>query len=316
MLKLFSIKKMTKKIKYFFLRKKYFPSNVIITASHGSYKIPISVFSKLSLEYQMSPRLLLNFSDYGTSYLVKEVPEKQKIIPRYGRLVGDPNRDKKSSDIIRFYDFGGNPIFSRKFEKRITTSWFHTFWLHKILKLSYKPFYDDVLKKIETTVQDPKNKGKPIILIDIHDTGNLLLGAKKSQDRLRKENRKMPQIIIANAPDEQTGENCFGTAPEYIMDFLQESFCEKCDFPRKDVKINHLFYGGHVTRFLGNPWKQRRVRKVLHGHPIYTIQIEFNRGLYMHESTQKPRRAEIKKIRNALMETIYELEDVIIPIEE
>lgn len=303
-------------LKEFLLGKKRFPSNFIITAAHGSFKIPLSVFPKLSAYYQTSPRLLLNFSDYGTKYLLEHVPSEQKIVPRYGRLIGDPNRKKNAKDIIRFRDFGGHRIFSDKFEKRLTESWFHTFWLRKILKLSYYPFYEKVFKSIEQACKNPKNEKKPIILIDIHDTGNLILGPVKSKDLIREDHLRMPKVILSNAPDEPTGENCLGTAPDYLMEILQEALAQKLGLNKKEVKINYLFKGGNITRFFGNPYGNERLKKILKNKKIYTIQLEFDRALYMDESTQRPIRWKVKSVRNTLMETFREMESQIISMSE
>ncbi len=303
-------------LKEFFWGKKNFPSNIIVTAAHGSYKIPLSIFPKLSSYYKTSPRLLLNFSDYGTKYLIENVPSTQKVIPRYGRLIGDANRAKDSDELIRFKDFGGNRIFSEKFEKRLTTSWFHSFWLNKILKLSYKPFYEDVFQAIKLVIENEKNDGKPIFLVDVHDTGNLILGTTKKNDRKRKGLFKMPKIVISSAPDEQIDEDCFGTAPDYLTEIFQESLTTKLGLEKNDVKINHLFYGGNVIRFFGNPSKNKQLKKMLGDRKIYTIQIEFNRGLYMKEESQRPIKWKVKSIRNALMETLRELEESIINVEK
>lgn len=303
-------------LKELFLGKRNFPSNFIITASHGSFKIPLSVFPKLSAYYQTSPRILLNFSDYGTKYLLEHLPPEQKIVPRYGRLIGDPNRKKNAKDIIRFRDFGGHRIFSEKFEKRLTESWFHTFWLRKILKLSYYPFYEKTFKAIEKACKNSKNEGKPIILIDIHDTGNLILGPLKAQDVAREAHLKMPKVILSNAPDEKTGENCFGTAPDYLMEIFQETLTQKLGFKTQEIKINYLFKGGNITRFFGNPYQNERLKKILKNKRIYTIQLEFDRALYMNEHTQRPIRWKVKSVRNALMETFREMESQIISMSE
>ena len=293
-------------VKHFFLGKKNFPSNIIITAAHGSYKIPLSIFPKLSSYYQTSPRLLLNFSDYGTKYLLEDVPPEHQVIPQYGR-VGDPNRANDAPDVIRFNDFGGNSIFSEKFEKQLTTSWFQNFWLGKVLKLSYRPFYEKVFNTIERLLALPENHGKPLLLIDVHDTGNLILGATKKQDRAREGLFRMPKVIISNAPDEQTGDESFGTAPSYLMEIFQESLAEKLGFEVSDVKVNELFYGGNVTRSFGNPLKNDRLRKMLGGRKLYTLQLEFDRGLYMNETTQRPVRWKVKSVRSAFMESVREL---------
>ncbi len=302
------------KLKKLIWKKKHFPKNIIVTATHGSFKIPLSIFPKLSPYYQTSPRLLLNFSDYGTKYLIEDVPTDQKVIPQYGRLIGDPNRAKNSPDLIRFKDFGGNCIFSEKFEKRLTTSWFHSFWLNKILKLSYHPYYKSIFKTIERTIKKVENKDRPILLVDVHDTGNLILGPTKSKDRKRVGLFQMPKVIISNAPDEEVENGCFGTAPDYLMEIFQETLARKLKFEREDVKVNHLFYGGNIIRTFGNTQKNEKLRKLLNGKKIYTIQVEFDRGLYINESTQRPIRKKVKQVQKALMETLIELESSIIAV--
>jgi len=295
-------------IKHFFCGKTYFPSNFIITSAHGSFKIPSAFHKILDPTYRINPRLLLNFSDYGTKYLIDKVPENQRIIPKYGRLVGDPNRAKDAPDILRFYDFNGNKIFTEKFEQSMTSSWFHSFWLHRVLKLSYYPFYAEVYRTIEKLTLNKENDNKPILLIDIHDTGNLLLGATPSQDKIREDHLKVPKIIISNAPDEEVADGIYSTCPMPIMEIFQKLLTKKLGVPPEEVKINHLFKGGKVTRTFGNPSKNKKLRKILKGKHIYTIQLEFDRGLYMNETTQQPINWRIKSVRSALMESLHELE--------
>ncbi len=296
-----------------FFKKVPFPSNVIVTATHGSYKIPLSIFPKLSPYYQTSPRLLLNFSDYGTKYLVEDVPSDQKVIPAYGRLIGDPNRSKDSEEIIRFKDFGGNAIFSEKFTKRLTTSWFHSFWLNKILKLSYHPYYKNILETIKL-VSEKAEKDRPILLIDVHDTGNLLLGPTKKQDRKRKLEEKMPKVVLSNAPDEEITKGCFATAPDYLMEAFQELLAEKLEFKAHNVRINHVFLGGNIIRHFGNTDKNEKLQKALNGRQIYAIQVEFDRGIYMNEQTQRPIKNKIRLTKKALMAAIIELEKNLISV--
>ena len=98
-------------IKQWFKGKNKFPSNVIVTSPHGSSKVPLSVFAYLRPDYQTSSRLLLNFSDYGTKYLLENIPLNQQVVANYGRIVGDANRKRDEEDVIRFEDFNGVPIF-------------------------------------------------------------------------------------------------------------------------------------------------------------------------------------------------------------
>lgn len=287
-----------------------FPTNVVVTSPHGSSKVPLSVFPYLRAEYQTSPRLLLNFSDYGTKYLLENVPLNQQVVARYGRIVGDVNRTRDAEDVIRFEDFNGVPIFREKFQKRLTTSWLRPFWLRKLLLLSYEPFYRDVFSVIDRMCKDPANEGKPIVLLDIHDTGNRLLGATWRKDKSRRK-KKMPPVVLSNAPDLEVQEGRFGTAPEaFLLDF-REKLADKLGLEEKEIEINSIFKGANVIRYFGNPQANRRLRKILKGKEIMTIQVEFDRALYLDEVTQRPIGWKVNSVRNCLMETIEELCEVL-----
>lgn len=281
---------------------KKFPSNVLVTAPHGSAKVPLRIFHHLSFYYQTSPRLLLNFSDYGTKYLIEDVPDDQKVIPKYGRLVGDPNRASDADDIVRFEDFGGNRVFRKRFEHRIQESLIRFFWRTKLLNYSYKPFYKDVYKAIERMAQNPENEGKPLVLIDLHDTGNRILGPRQKEDRLRK--NKIPTAVISNAPDAETEEGQFGTAPEYFMKAFAETLAEELEVSPSEVKQNHIFQGGNIIRTFGNVLENSKLEKVLNGKKIFAIQLEFNRALYLNEVNQRPYPGKMRRVRRALMRTI------------
>lgn len=289
--------------------KKKFPKNVVVTAAHGSSKIPWSVFPYLQTHYQISPRLLLNFSDYGTKHLIAQVPSSQRVVAKYGRIIGDPNRARDSEEIVRFKDFGGMKIFREKFEKRLTKSWFRRFWLKKLLNLSYWPFYKDTFKSIEEAVKNSEDTAKPIILIDVHDTGNRILGKTMRQDRQRKKGR-MPKIVISNAPDERTGEEQFGTAPEFFLSAFKNKLSQKLGLDEDEIQLNDPYTGGHVVRFFGNPFSNRRLRRVLKGRKIFAIQLEFDRAMYLNEVTQRPIWWKVHSVRNSFVSVIEEMEGV------
>ena len=295
-------------LKQFIKGEKKFPKNVVVTAAHGSSRIPWSVFPFLRTHYQLSPRLLLNFSDYGTKHLIDQVPSDQKVIPKYGRIIGDPNRSRDSDEIVRFEDFGGMKIFRDKFEERLTKSWFRRFWLKRLLNLSYWPFYKDTFRALEKVVKNTQDPEKPIIFIDVHDTGNRILGKTMREDRQRKKGR-MPKIVVSNAPDEQTGEDAFGTAPDSFLLTFKDKLVQKLGLEDDDVQINDPFKGGHVVRFFGNPHKNRQLRKILKGHKIFAIQLEFDRAMYLNEVTQRPVWWRVRSVRNSLMSVIAEMGD-------
>lgn len=300
--------KIWKKIRGFFQKSGPFPSNILVTAPHGSAAFPLRIIHHLSIYYQTSPRLLLNFSDYGTKYLIEDVPESQKVIPRYGRMIGDPNRSLEADDLFRFSDFGGNKIFRPRFERRLTKSLISFYWRNKLLNYSYKPFYRNVYQRLENIVNKNKDDDRPIILIDLHDTGNRVLGRREKEDRIREE--KIPTVVISNAPDLEIDEDGnTGTAPEYLMNAFAEALADNLGILVDEIKINKIFKGGNMIRTFGNPYKNQKLQRILKGRQIFAIQVEFNRGLYLNEINQRPHLKNLKRIQSALMETLRQLGD-------
>ena len=277
-----------------------------MTAPHGSWRVPISVFPHLSGHYQTGTRLLLNFSDYGTKALLEHIPDNQKVIARYGRIIGDPNRKRNNEDVVRLEDFGGVHIFRKSFEDRLTKSWVKSFWLKKLLLKSYEPFYRDVFNVIEKIAKHPKNKDKPVILLDIHDTGNRMLGRTWREDKTRK-TKHIPPVVISNAPDEIIDDETSGTAPMSFLEDFRETLADKLDLSEKEIEINTVFQGGNVIRYFGNPNNNRKLKKILCHKPIYAIQVEFNRALYLDEVTQRTIPWKMRLVRAALTETVQEM---------
>ncbi len=302
-----SLKKIHSAVSNFFRRPVELPSNVLVAASHGSARIPMRLIHNLSLYYQTSPRLWLNYSDYGTKYLIEDVPSNQRAVPRYGRIVGDPNRDLDAPDLIRFTDFGGNKIFSERFERQLTKSMLRFFWRRKFLNYSYHPYHKQIYKKLEQIVKAQGESMSPIVFIDVHDVGNRILGRWKKEDSQRKE--VFPEVVISNAPDLETGENRFGTAPDYFMEFFAELLTENLDVDPSSVKINHVYKGGNIIRHFGNPYQNSRLRRILKGREIFAVQIEFNRSFYLNEVNQITYRSKVRSVRNALMNTLKQICD-------
>lgn len=295
------------KVQSLFRPKAVLPSNILVTAPHGSARVPIRIFRHLTIHYQTSPRLLLNFSDYGTKYLIEDIPDTQKAIPTFGRLIGDPNRQVDQPDLVRFEDFGGNKIFRKKFENRLRSSLFRFFWKQKLLNYSYKPFYREVYHKIEALTKDPQNIDKPIIMIDLHDVGNRILGTRSVEDSFR--TKPFPAVIISNAPDLQTGEDFWGTAPEYFMKSFAELIQTELKLKDGDVKVNDPYKGGNMIRNFGNPHENKKLRKILHGKKIFALQVELNRGMYLNEINQRPNYAKVRQTSQALIRVLQKLGD-------
>jgi len=292
----------------FFRRPIQLPDNVLVSASHGSARFPIRLFRHLTVYYQTSPRLLLNFSDYGTKTLIEQIPEYQKVIPKYGRIVGDPNRDLRQDDLIRFEDFGENKIFRSKFEKRLTKSFLRFIWRRKLLNYSYRPYYQTIQKKLEDIARKTEGSNVPIVFVDVHDVGNLILGQRAKDDVARKE--KIPKIVISNAPDLEVDEGVFGTAPEYFMKEFADVLAENLKIESKEVKINKVYKGGNIIRYFGNPQNNPRFKRALKGRKIFAIQIEFNRSWYLNEKNQMIYKDKMRFVRNGFLKTLKQLSEM------
>ncbi|NJP04061.1 N-formylglutamate amidohydrolase [Candidatus Gracilibacteria bacterium] len=132
--------------------------------------------------------------------------------------------------------------------------------------------------------------------------GNRILGRWRKEDKERDE--KFPKVVISNAPDLETGVNRLGTAPDYFAELFADVLAENLALDRDEVKINHVYKGGNIIRHFGNPDKNTRLRKILHGREIFALQVEFNRSFYLNEVNQMAYRSKIKFVRNALMSTL------------
>lgn len=79
--------------------------NILVLATHSSYYIPR--FLKIFLTSDMkknNSRLVKNFSDFWTKYLVKDL--ENVITFNFSRAIWDPNRDLNASDLFKDTDFG------------------------------------------------------------------------------------------------------------------------------------------------------------------------------------------------------------------
>lgn len=270
------------------------PSNVILLASHGSAEVPNQL--KKYLDPRANKRILRNFSDFATQSLLKKFPNKSFVVPKYGRLAGDPNRDINNNDFFRFTDFGNIPIWNEKFQHKFSKR--HRQWKKKLADFSRNQYFEQIFERLESALKDRKNKNKPILLFDIHDTGNLILGRDFSHDKLRQEfsGFTMPQIIFSNVDNK--------TADSKLLDHLQKKSADFFGISTDEIKTNTYFKGGYVTQFFGGVLENSRLEKLLKKYKrtakdIQVIQIELNRELYMDEAKQTIL-PQIGKIRSGL----------------
>ena len=286
-------------------KKAHFPSNILITAPHASARVPLSVYQYLTPLFQTSPRLLLNFSDYSTRRLMTPVPEQQAVRARWSRLIGDCNRSLDSEDLWRFLDFNDQPIFRGKFTSRLESSWLRLWWRQRLLKLSYEPFFQELKLKLLSLRQDPRNSQRPLWVVDLHDVGTRLLGINWRYDRQRSE-FKIPPFSFANAPDSPLGTTC----PWSGMQHLAQTLAEKLEVPAYTAHFNEPYVGGHVIRQV-QEWSEKDpdFRALQNQGPIYSLQLEFDRSLYLNEATQRPFWMRLWKTRSALLDALWVLSE-------
>ena len=170
-------------------------------------------------------------------------------------------------------------------------------------------FYDESFNAVELAIKNTKvSSDSPIIFIDVHDTGNRILGRRLEFDTWR-DVGFMPKVAIANAPDEETGKDQLGTAPGSFITAFKKKLADKLGIQEEEVSINKPYQGGNVVRFFGNPYHNRKLRRILKGRKIIAVQLEFDRGMYLDEVSQKPILWKIQSVKNSLMATLKEMEN-------
>ena len=228
------------------------PKNILILATHGSYKIPKSLKKFLSSEFEKEDfRLLKNYSDFGTSKILSEkIPKNQTIICNFSRALGDPNRERNSKELFREYDFNSVKIWKGDLPSSLKN--------HLI-----KKYYDKYHRQIEKRISQMEKKHEKIVILDIHDTGNYLLSPNKKDDKLREE--RFPEINLGNCNNASSSEDLLN----HLAKILEEEFKFK-------PSLNKPYKGGWVTQKYGIKNPNREV-----------VQIEFGRYLYMNEREQE-----------------------------
>lgn len=247
------------------------PENLLLLATHGSYYIPWYTKVFLSGEFKKdSYRLLKNFSDFSTKYLIPDIfPENQKVICGFSRTLGDPNRKRNSLELFRDRDFNNIRIWKIRFPNIVKD-------------YLLKKYYDRYHQEIQSKINSLEKRHKIIIILDIHDTGNYLLSHKKEDDREKK--YKFPKINLGN---------CDNSSSKEFVKVLSEEF-EK-EFNIKPL-LNEPYKGGYVTQKYGIGFPNR-----------WVVQIEFGRYLYINEKTQSIDREKIKEVRDKFMNVVQNL---------
>ena len=230
-------------------------TNVVVLATHGSFFVP----SELQARLKIDERLLKNFSDFGTQYLLPDcVPEEQRVVAWFSRALGDPNRVIESEDIFRETDFGGRMIW-----KESLTAEEREHCLEK--------YYTEYHQAVQKTIAQAEKENDRVLIVDIHDTGNMVLGEDKAEDTVRE--WTMPPLCLGD----RDGQSCDPAITQFFAQALQSSL-------GMEVTLNTPYKGGYVTKKYGEEYNQELPEASRFNRNV--IQLEVGRYLYMDEQTQ------------------------------
>ncbi len=248
------------------------PENLLVLATHGSASYPAALRPYIRPEFDR--RLQLNFTDFGTADLIQGINADQCIIPECGRIAGDPARAENAVDLFRTHDFGGVKIFNGDLPDQLK---------QECLDVSHRPYHREIMRRL----LDLQGNARDLLLVfDLHDTGNLILGENSSEDRPRTERSSHPQIPLDNGwhmPPVIISNNDGQTAPDGLMDDLKSAFRDEFNLDNGDIRTNWQFKGGYVTKTYGNAQNPALVNAP-QGRAV--VQVELCRALYVDERTQ------------------------------
>jgi len=278
------------------------PDNLQVFTTHGSAGCPD--YLKTLLREEFDDRLIGNFSDWATNELVTDIPKGQRLSPKHGRIAGDPNRALDAKDLFRdeidedinplgiTLDFNNIPVFTQRLPDSLK---------QKSLEESWIPYHRESLRRLLAPHGNPNN---PLLVVDVHDTDNDLLGETPDQDELRhaKTGFNMPPIILSN----QEGR----TSSTIVIDALADAFAHRLKLQSGDIRINDPYQGGYFTQRYGLPAEEIQDQLNKAGNPErHVVQIEFGRYLYMHGRTQELCQKAVEHYRKAFTAVLTDVAD-------
>lgn len=260
-----------------------FPKNVVLLATHGSYFVPKSLEGNLSgVMTKNDFRLLKNFSDYGAAGLIPdETPEEQKVVAWFSRALGDPNRLPSDGDFFRDKDFGGNDIWQQPLSAATKRS---------LINEYYNKYY----VAVETAINRAESYDRRVLVLDFHDTGDLLLGADPEKDTNKPE--LFPDMCLCD----RRGATCDA---DLVAKFIEQTK----EILNIDLVMNYPYIGSNVIKHFGEDCRDSQFNSVGKRN---ILQIEVPRRLYMDETPQvvdTVKIAELKKDVLALVKNVAKL---------
>ncbi len=230
-------------------------SNVVVLASHGSFFVPEDLRKRLAID----ERLLKNFSDFGTKYLLPDcVPEEQRVVAEFSRALGDPNRALDDTDLFRETDFGQRPLWKEPLTDKEKSE-------------CIEEFYQKYHHRVAEAIKRAEEVNKRILVVDIHDTGNMILGSNPGEDVIRE--WSMPPISLGD----REGRSCDPAITQFFARALGKNL-------GLEVSLNTPYKGGYVTEKYGEEYNQALPQGECFQRNV--IQLEIGRYLYVDEATQ------------------------------
>lgn len=290
--------------------KEIIPYNFLLSLTHWTYLIPKQRLWNEENKIK-NLRLLKNFSDFWTSYIVNSMwlDENKIVRTHYSRGIWDCNRDIKdrsSTWFVRDRDFSWNILFENN-------NFYKNIWIEH-----YKSYHQEISRKLE----EIEYYNKKSILFDLHDTWVRLMWKEEKDDKLRKD--LFPLICLSNSEWKSCDKELF----DFFKSTLEFHLWIK-------AHINEPYKWWFVTNYHWSMFRQGVERyeifkdKKENTNPqtnsIYwvinkefnnkdlwnskkrnVIQVEFWRYLYVKESTQEVNLEKASIIWEWLKRAIYD----------
>lgn len=275
------------------------PKNVILLATHGTYAWPEqgSLDPKLGT-YEFSKayqdiRLRKNFSDFATGELLKLFPGEQVITPpKYSRAFIDPNRafacltegidysKTAEHDHSVTKDFNGIKVFDVEPSQQMRKRFIETI---------YKPYFEQINERIFRALEQLDG---PVVVIDIHDTGNLSFNADGTTFRRTMQHKSGDSIdgFVGAVVGDLEGKSSTPEFTKQFADGLRRQYEQAgVDIEGQGgVHINTPYSGAEVIDY-GHLCK---VQLANEGRPydaarLMFLQVELNRSRLIDEVSQQ-----------------------------
>lgn len=264
------------------------PNNLEVFATHGSHTAPDEIDGIIRPEF--NERLQLNYSDFATWELIEEIAEGQRLRPEHGRIAGDPNRALDNETLFRdnneagiSQDFNGVPILTEKLTPEMK---------QMILKASHIPYHREATERL---LKPHGNEDDRLVVFDVHDTGNLMLGENPEDDIARA--KTFPPVVLGNLEGR--------SASNEMLDALANAFEVHFGLEPSDIQKNDPYKGGYFTQRYGNPDNPDLKNAANQNRSV--IQVELFRGMFVDEKTQTVIKSAMEHFKTKIAQVFSEV---------